>query len=72
MIRDIFKVFNENKERSCVTMTIRDGFKFGVGYFLGTSTIAVLVKLIAETCEKKPTNTEDDEEKIWKPEEVTE
>lgn len=69
MIRDIFKVFNENKERSCVTMTIKDGFKFGVGFLLGTSTITALAKVIAEALsEKKPTNTEDNE----KPEEVTE
>lgn len=50
-------------------MKVKDGFKFGVGYFLGTSTIAVLTKVIAEELgEKKPTNTEDNE----KPEEVTE
>lgn len=44
-------------------MKVKDGFKFGVGYFLGTCTIAVLAKLIAEIelSEKKPTNTEDDE-----------
>ena len=56
-------------KKGVVTMTIRDGFKFGVGFLLGTSTITVLGKLIAkELSEKKPTNTEDDE----KPEEVTE
>ena len=57
-------------KKGVVTMKVKDGFKFGVGFFLGTSTIAVLTKLIAEIglSEKKPTNTEKDE----KPEEVTE
>lgn len=56
-------------------MTIRDGFKFGVGYFLGGLVTYAIIDIatggLVSTL-KKPTNTEDDEEKIWKPEEVTE
>ena len=52
-------------------MTIRDGFKFGVGYFLGKLVVIAILDIVtgdALSKLKKPTNTEDNE----KPEEVTE
>ena len=52
-------------------MTIRDGFKFGVGYFLGGLVTYAIIDIATGgliSALKKPTNTEDD----GKPEEVTE
>lgn len=58
-------------KKGVVTMTIRDGFKFGVGYFLGGLVTYAIIDIATGgliSALKKPTNTEDD----GKPEEVTE
>lgn len=52
-------------------MKVKDGFKFGVGYFLGKIVVIAIIDIVtgdALSKLKKPTNTEKDE----KPEEVTE
>lgn len=52
-------------------MKVKDGFKFGVGYFLGKMVAFAILDIVTDGALsrlKKPTNTEDD----GKPEEVTE
>lgn len=58
-------------KKGVVTMKVKDGFKFGVGYFLGKIVVIAIIDIVtgdALSKLKKPTNTEKDE----KPEEVTE